>query len=289
VISTNRCERNLGYVKSRVRPMRGLKSFACAIQLFPALDALQLVERDFVRVPLVSAPCTGGRSYVRARHIAGHHSAGPKLVGPPNEKQPDQTTGLAAPTHANVGESIKAHGSAPARELAAWLGAHLHGAQLVERERYLVVPAEDLETLSERCASLEASLRRIGLPMERIQASDELAGVFNGCLTPRPQQSRMGPAVVDTSASCSMLVDGEYVRAFDLGKLPPSIVTDWASPLVDGDLPVDVSIDDVEPLDLGWPSGAGHAQECPGIERTHARAHCGTRADRRVAHGVRAA
>ncbi len=46
VISTNRCERNHGYVKSRIRPMRGLKSFACATRLFPALDALQLVERD---------------------------------------------------------------------------------------------------------------------------------------------------------------------------------------------------------------------------------------------------
>jgi hypothetical protein len=29
-----------------------------------------LVERDFVRVPAIGAPCTGGRSYVRARHIA---------------------------------------------------------------------------------------------------------------------------------------------------------------------------------------------------------------------------
>jgi transposase-like protein len=71
VISTNRCERNHGYVKSRIRPMRGLKSFACATRLFTALDALQLVERDFVRVPLVGMPCSGGRSYVRARHIAG--------------------------------------------------------------------------------------------------------------------------------------------------------------------------------------------------------------------------
>ena len=70
VISTNRCERNHGYVKSRLRPMRGLKSFACATRLFPALDALQLVERDLVRVPPIGAPCTGGRSYVRARHIA---------------------------------------------------------------------------------------------------------------------------------------------------------------------------------------------------------------------------
>jgi hypothetical protein len=34
------------------------------------LDALQLIERDFVRVPPVWAPCIGGRSYVRARHIA---------------------------------------------------------------------------------------------------------------------------------------------------------------------------------------------------------------------------
>jgi hypothetical protein len=41
------------------------------------------------------------------------------------------------------------HGSAPALELASWLGAHLHGARLVVRERYLVVPGEDLETLSE--------------------------------------------------------------------------------------------------------------------------------------------
>ncbi len=29
------------------------------------------------------------------------------------------------------------------------------------------------------------------------------------------------------------------------------LVTDWAAPLLDGDLPLDVSID-IEPLDLGW-------------------------------------
>lgn len=148
-----------------------------------------------------------------------------------------------------VVERIKAHGSASALELAAWLGAHLHGGELVERERYLVVPAEDLETLSDRCASLEASLRRIGLPMERIQADDELRGVLGTFLTPRPRQ--FGPAVVDVSASGHLVADGEHVRAFDLGKLPPTIVTDWASPLFDGDLPLDVSID-VAPLDLAW-------------------------------------
>jgi len=58
------------YVKSRLRPMRGLKSFGCATRLLPALDALQLVERGFVRVPSTEAACTGGRSYVHARRIA---------------------------------------------------------------------------------------------------------------------------------------------------------------------------------------------------------------------------
>jgi hypothetical protein len=113
----------------------------------------------------------------------------------------------------------------------------------------LVVPGEDLETLGDRCASLEASLRRIGLPMERIQSIAELRGVLSAFLTPRPRQ--FGPAVVDASASDHLIVDGESVRAFDLAKLPPTIVTDWAALLLDGDLPLDVSID-VEPLDLGW-------------------------------------
>jgi transposase-like protein len=71
VISTNRCERNHGYVKSRLRPMRGLKSVDCARRLFPALDALQLIERGFVTDSCVGRSPTGGWSYVRARRVAG--------------------------------------------------------------------------------------------------------------------------------------------------------------------------------------------------------------------------
>src|SRR5262249_30054899 len=121
--------------------------------------------------------------------------------------------------------------------------------QLVERERFLSVPAEDLETLSDRCASLEAAMRRIGLPLERISDTDELRDALSGFLTPRRLQ--FGPAVVDISASCHLVADGEHVRAFDRGKLPPSIMTDWVAPLLDGDLPLDCSID-IEPLDVSW-------------------------------------
>src|SRR5438067_11982871 len=75
VISTNRCERNHGYVKSRVRPMRGLKRFDCAKRLFPSLDAMQLVQRDFVRVPPIGALCAERTQLCPcAPHRRDHHS-----------------------------------------------------------------------------------------------------------------------------------------------------------------------------------------------------------------------
>jgi hypothetical protein len=76
-----------------------------------------------------------------------------------------------------------------------------------------------------------------------------LRGALSAFLTPRPRH--LGPAIVDIAPSSHLVADGEYVRAFDLGRLPPTIVTNWAAPLLDGDLPLDVSID-VEPLDLTW-------------------------------------
>ncbi len=92
-------------------------------------------------------------------------------------------------------------------------------------------------------------MRQIGLPMERLTSPDELCVVLSGFLTPRPR--RFGPAIVDVSASDHLIADGLFRAAFDLGKLPPTIVTDWIAPLLDGDLPLDVAID-VEPLDLAW-------------------------------------
>jgi transposase-like protein len=71
VISTNRCERNHGHVKSRLRPMRGLKSFDCAKHLFRALDAMQLIEGGFITAGCTGLPHAGGRSYVRARRVTG--------------------------------------------------------------------------------------------------------------------------------------------------------------------------------------------------------------------------
>ena len=70
VISTNRCERNHGYIKSRLRPMRGLKSFERAKRLFRAPDAWQLIVPGYVASVCTGVPRAGGRSYMRAYKIA---------------------------------------------------------------------------------------------------------------------------------------------------------------------------------------------------------------------------
>ena len=167
---------------------------------------------------------------------------------------PIQIVVHAAPsTSLTAIDRVREHGRThpPARELANWLDAHHMGAQLVERERYVVVPGDNPEQLADRCAGLESSMRRIGLPIERIEPPEELKSVLAAFLSPRRRRGRMLPRVVDPRSPDHLLVEGEYVRAFDLGKLPPTIATDWLMPLLDGDLPLDVSID-VEPLDLAW-------------------------------------
>ena len=73
--------------------------------LFLSLDALQLVERDLVRVPPMGVPCTGGRSYVRARHIAAIITRlGQTLQNPTTVSGPDQTATGSSGAHANVEE-----------------------------------------------------------------------------------------------------------------------------------------------------------------------------------------
>jgi hypothetical protein len=90
VISTNRCERSHGYVKSRLRPMRGLKSFDCAKRLLPSLDALQLIERGFVvcRVLDYRTPADGAICALAASLASSTSSANACRTIPNRRKRP---------------------------------------------------------------------------------------------------------------------------------------------------------------------------------------------------------
>lgn len=138
-----------------------------------------------------------------------------------------------------VVERIRGHASPQAVDLAIWLSSHLQDAQLVDRERLLVVPAEDAGQLKDRCDSIEAAFGRVGLDLSRVTSSEEIAGLMGA-----PDAGRPLP-------SDRMWLHHEFVRSFDVGELPPAIVTDWARPLLDGDLPVNVSLL-IEPLDVAW-------------------------------------
>src|ERR1051326_3417801 len=78
-------------------------------------------------------------------------------------------------------------------------------------KRFVVVPADDVEQLADRCAALEASMRRIGLPLLRIESLNELTEVLGTFLSGRKSRIRTLPSVVDVGASDHVLVDGEYV------------------------------------------------------------------------------
>jgi len=148
----------------------------------------------------------------------------------------------------DVLEDIREHGSEAARNLAGWLADKLGNSQLVERERFLVVSADDLDTLRERVVEVVRLFRARRLDLRRIESSRELRRLVNSFWTPFPDKERVGPAMVHVGAD-DLVVDGEYVRLFNLGKLPPVVTTDWWSNLTDGDLAVDVAID-VEPRDM---------------------------------------
>jgi hypothetical protein len=49
----------------------GFEQTSCCPAQFPSLDAMQLIERGFIHVSCTGVPNGGGRSYLRARHIAG--------------------------------------------------------------------------------------------------------------------------------------------------------------------------------------------------------------------------
>lgn len=141
------------------------------------------------------------------------------------------------------------HPKPEARRLGKWFEDRLTNQSLVERDRLLVVPAADETELRFRTEALEKALRRARLEGMRIPA-DELGLLRTLTYNPNAAESQPIPEQVEegwTEANA----DGWWTRAYALGKLPPSILTNWASPLLAGDETIDVAID-IEPQDIDY-------------------------------------
>jgi hypothetical protein len=139
-----------------------------------------------------------------------------------------------------------------AQSLAAFLRAHAIGAVLVQRERYLVIGADDEEQLADRVRCIEESLGRAGLPSQRVQHEPRREHVVRDLLqaawSPRSFSNKtVGPSVLRIEPQL-VNVDGQSCRTIVLSAWPRALHTDWLAPLLDGPLPIDVAVH-LEPQD----------------------------------------
>jgi hypothetical protein len=141
------------------------------------------------------------------------------------------------------------HGSQEAKILAKWLQAQLGDRPLIARDRLMVIPAPDRETLQSRCADIRSSMAQFDWRPIEAESDNDLEQLVNAFWPLRPTIERLGPAMVQRKQR-ELIVDGEYVRTYTLRDFPATITTDWWSHLTDADLPVDIAMD-IRPRDVG--------------------------------------
>jgi len=147
-----------------------------------------------------------------------------------------------------VVEQLRQHHKSVARKLGGWLETQLAQAGLIERDRLMVIPADDEAELQFRTDAMEKVLRQARLQAERIDP-DALPLLRTLTWDPRATTARATPEVLEEGTS-EVVADGWWTRAYALGQFPSAILTNWLSPLLAGDETVDVAID-VVPQDPG--------------------------------------
>lgn len=133
-------------------------------------------------------------------------------------------------------------------ELASFLGWQLHYEHLIERDRLVVVPGKDPDEVRANVKDLTTALVQMGLKPELIADQDELVQTLAHCWAAKGVTTTGLPGEIRVHAD-SLEVDGAWARAYTLGQLPPSVMTNWLARLIDGDVPADVAID-MEPVGM---------------------------------------
>src|SRR5579859_1592162 len=140
-----------------------------------------------------------------------------------------------------VVEQLRDHPKEVARRLGEWLETQLGQAGLIERDRLLVIPADDEAELQFRADALEKVLRQARLQAERIE-SERLPLLRTLTWDPKATIARDEPEVMEEGTT-EVQADGWWSRAYALGEFPAAILTNWMSPLLAGDEALDVAID----------------------------------------------
>jgi hypothetical protein len=110
---------------------------------------------------------------------------------------------------------------------------------LIVRRWFVAVQAESHELLEGHLADVLHGLKRAGL--EGRPLNGDLFETLQTCWSHKPPTDRLGPFTIKRARS-HVIVDGEYVRGFVLTSLPRIVEPNWLASLMDGDLPVDLSL-----------------------------------------------
>lgn len=121
---------------------------------------------------------------------------------------------------------------------------------IITRRWFVAVMAPTPELLDARITDIVAGLKRAGLSGRPLNG--DLFNSLQACWTHIPNE-KLGPRVIKRHRT-HVEIDGEFVRGFVLSKIPRIVDANWMYRLLDGDLPVDISmwldpIDNVEELD----------------------------------------
>lgn len=143
-------------------------------------------------------------------------------------------------------QQLQRSNRAAAWDLATFLRRQLHYEKLIERDRLLCVPGRDPQDLRNNVKDLVAALKQIGLEPEVLDADNELVDTLAYCWGAKGISKTGLPGEIRVRPD-SVQIDGAWARAYALGKLPPSVLTNWMARLLDGDVACDTAID-IQPV-----------------------------------------
>lgn len=118
-----------------------------------------------------------------------------------------------------------------AQRLARWLVQHYEQRGAIDRQRFMMIPAETEEMLTDRMDLIGRSLKKHGVDRVRLTDPDDLRDFLNDWWQ-STENITIGARGLET--------DSEHVSIYAVSGLPSMIATNWWQPLVDGDVPIDV-------------------------------------------------
>jgi hypothetical protein len=142
--------------------------------------------------------------------------------------------------------SIERYPNDNAKKVAAWLKDHAATEHLIERRHFLSTFGENKQSFSDSELEIADGLSALGFRRDLVRRLEgrELQEVVQATFSPlMPKNNHIGPLGKPFNASSAWYADEEWHLVLAFGRWPRILRDNALAPIIDGDLPLDVSID----------------------------------------------